>query len=96
MTAMGRFWPERVESGHGQRRMTRPHNRPDTWPHQPAERSTRNPLPAGEHAVAIDGIPSFHKDPFDRMLIAQSIVEGITLLTTDKIVAQYGGTIQKV
>lgn len=42
-----------------------------------------------EHAVAVDGLPPIHKDPFDRILIAQSIVEGITLLTVDDLVAQY-------
>jgi PIN domain nuclease of toxin-antitoxin system len=35
----------------------------------------------GEHAVAIDALPPIHKDPFDRLLIAQATVEGITLLT---------------
>src|SRR5664280_1257282 len=35
----------------------------------------------GEHAVAIDALPHLHKDPFDRILIAQAMVEGITLLT---------------
>jgi PIN domain nuclease of toxin-antitoxin system len=42
-----------------------------------------------EHAVAVDGLPPIHKDPFDRILIAQSIVEGIMLLTVDGRVAQY-------
>ena len=36
-----------------------------------------------EHAVAIEGLPPIHKDPFDRMLVAQATVEGITLLTAD-------------
>jgi PIN domain nuclease of toxin-antitoxin system len=49
-----------------------------------------------EHAVAIDALPSFHKDPFDRLLIAQATVEGITLLTVDKIVARYPGPITKI
>jgi PIN domain nuclease of toxin-antitoxin system len=51
---------------------------------------------ASEHAVAIGGLPDIHKDPFDRLLIAQSMVEGITLLTTDAIVAQYPGPVRKV
>ena len=51
---------------------------------------------ASEHAVAIDALPPIHKDPFDRMLIAQSTVEGITLLTVDAIVGQYPGPIRKV
>ncbi len=49
-----------------------------------------------EHAVALDSLPSIHKDPFDRILIAQSMVEGITLLTTDPLVAQYPAPIRKV
>ena len=50
----------------------------------------------GEHAVAIDGLPSLHRDPFDRMLIAQSLVEGITLLTADARLSQYPGPVRKV
>lgn len=49
-----------------------------------------------EHAVAIDGLPAIHKDPFDRILVAQSIVEGMALLTADPLVAQYPGPIRKV
>jgi len=49
-----------------------------------------------EHAVAIDVLPSIHKDPFDRILVAQSMVEGIVLLTADPLVAQYLGSIRKV
>jgi PIN domain nuclease of toxin-antitoxin system len=51
---------------------------------------------ASEHAVAIDLLPSLHKDPFDRILVAQAITEGITLLTTDPLVAQYPGPVQLV
>ena len=47
-----------------------------------------------EHAVAIDALPPIHKDPFDRILVAQAMVEGITLLTTDSLVAQYPGTVK--
>jgi PIN domain nuclease of toxin-antitoxin system len=49
-----------------------------------------------EHAVAIDSLPPFHKDPFDRILIAQAVVEGITLLTVDPVVARYKQPVQKV
>lgn len=51
---------------------------------------------SGEHAVAVDSLPTIHKDPFDRILVAQSIVEGITLLTADDLVAQYPGPIRRV
>ncbi len=49
-----------------------------------------------EHAVNVDALPSIHKDPFDRMLLAQAQVEGITLLTTDAQVARYRGPVRKV
>lgn len=48
------------------------------------------------HAVAVEALPPLHKDPFDRLLIAQALVEGIMLLTADERVAQYPGPIQKV
>jgi PIN domain nuclease of toxin-antitoxin system len=51
---------------------------------------------ASEHAVAIDLLPRLHKDPFDRLLVAQATTEGITLLTTDPLVAQYPGPVQLV
>lgn len=51
---------------------------------------------ASEHAVGIDGLPGIHKDPFDRILVAQATVEGITLLTCDSFVAQYPGPIRQV
>jgi PIN domain nuclease of toxin-antitoxin system len=50
----------------------------------------------GEHAVAIGGLLPLHKDPFDRILIAQSGVEGITLLTADPLVAQYPAPVRRV
>jgi PIN domain nuclease of toxin-antitoxin system len=51
---------------------------------------------SSEHAVAIDGLPPIHKDPFDRLLVAQSMVEGIALLTSDPRVAQYPAPVRKV
>jgi len=52
----------------------------------------------GRHAVAvaIAGLEPIHKDPFDRMLVAQSLVEGILLLTSDPIVGRYTGPIRVV
>lgn len=42
-----------------------------------------------EHVLAVDTLPTLHKDPFDRLLIAQAKVEGITLLSNDATVMQY-------
>jgi PIN domain nuclease of toxin-antitoxin system len=41
------------------------------------------------HTAAVANLPSHHKDPFDRLLVAQATVEGITLLTNDETVAAY-------
>jgi PIN domain nuclease of toxin-antitoxin system len=49
-----------------------------------------------QHAVATVGLPPLHKDPFDRILVAQAMIEGITLLTTDRLVAQYPGPVRRV
>lgn len=51
---------------------------------------------AGEHAVAVANLPHLRKDPFDRLLVAQAQVEGITLLTSDPFVADYPGPIRRV
>jgi PIN domain nuclease of toxin-antitoxin system len=48
------------------------------------------------HAVAVESSPPLHHDPFDRILIAQAITEGITLLTADTRVSQYPGPILKI
>jgi len=51
-------------------------------------------LPAtGEHALAVMHLPPIHRDPFDRLLIAQAKVEGLTLLTADKALARYGNPV---
>ena len=48
----------------------------------------------GAHAVAVDLLPPIHRDPFDRLLVAQARVEGITLLTVDEWVGRYPGPIR--
>ncbi len=50
----------------------------------------------GEHALAVAELPAIHKDPFDRLLVAQALVEGIILLTADDLVAQYTGPVRLV
>lgn len=53
------------------------------------------PIMSG-HVVAVEDLPAIHKDPFDRLLVAQATVEGITLLTLDLVVARYPGPIRKL
>ena len=50
----------------------------------------------GGHAVGIDVLPPLHKDPFDRLLLSQALVEGVTLLTRDEELARYAGPVRKV
>jgi PIN domain nuclease of toxin-antitoxin system len=49
-----------------------------------------------DHVVATESLPLIHTDPFDRILVAQATVEGITLLTIDSLVSQYPGPIRTV
>ena len=49
-----------------------------------------------EHAVTVDGLPPIHKDPFDRLLVAQAMVEGMALVTADPLVTQYPGPVRRV
>lgn len=51
---------------------------------------------AAPHALAVEELPPIHKDPFDRMLIAQARAEGMTLLTSDAVVAKYPGDVRRV
>jgi PIN domain nuclease of toxin-antitoxin system len=76
--------------------------RPD-FPHDPREMRRRlidngyeELTIKSQHVVLVDSIPLIHKDPFDRILIAQALVEGITLLTADPVIAKYPGPIRKV
>jgi PIN domain nuclease of toxin-antitoxin system len=49
-----------------------------------------------QHAVSIDDLPPLHGDPFDRLLLAQAVVEGITLITSDAQLARYPGPLRHV
>jgi PIN domain nuclease of toxin-antitoxin system len=66
-------------------------------PERPAEFVTRamrimslRPLDITHfHALAVDELPEHHRDPFDRLLIAQALSEQMTLLTTDRLLQKY-------
>ena len=47
------------------------------------------------HAAQLAVLPLIHRDPFDRMLVAQSMVEGVTLVTRDPALQQYGVAVIK-
>lgn len=51
---------------------------------------------SSQHALAIAHLPDIHKDPFDRILVAQAEFEGFLLLTADDVVCQYSGPIRRM
>ncbi len=46
-----------------------------------------------EHVFAVETLPLIHKDPFDRLLLAQARSEGMLLLTVDQALSRYGGSV---
>ena len=49
-----------------------------------------------EHAVHVERLPPIHKDPFDRLLVAQAMLEPLTLITSDKIIPRYSVAVMRV
>jgi len=49
---------------------------------------------AASHVFALDSLPNHHKDPFDRLIIAQAISEGMTLVTADPQIRQYSAPVE--
>ena len=45
------------------------------------------------HATAVESLPAHHQDPFDRILVAQALIEPMRLITHDAVVARYSDTI---
>ena len=50
----------------------------------------------GLHAAHVATLPLVHRDPFDRLLVAQAMMEGLTLMTADEQIARYPGPIFKI
>jgi len=77
-------------------------NRPDFQPdphllhRELLARGFRELKLSSDHAMAIETLPPIHRDLFDRILIAQAVTEGMTLLTADSDIAKYPGPIRKV
>lgn len=49
-----------------------------------------------DHAIEAGILPLLHRDPFDRMLVAQARVEGLTLMTADAVLARYGNPVRLI
>jgi len=51
---------------------------------------------SGAHALRVADLPDHHRDPFDRIIVAQSLVEGLPLLTADRELRAYGAELMPV
>lgn len=69
---------------------------PDTLRDRLVEVGLRELPIESAHAAAVRHLPLLHSDPFDRLLLAQAQVEGLTLLTADRTLARYPGPIRLV
>lgn len=64
---------------------------------QTAARSGYLELPVlGVHTEALGHLPPIHKDPFDRLLVAQAMTEPMRLLTSDRVLAEYGAHVELI
>ena len=81
-------WELAIKAGLGKVRLGRPLSQFVT---EAIARQSLTPLPIHHaHAAAVEGLPPLHRDPFDRLLVAQATVEGVPLLTADPQLTAYG------
>ena len=68
-----------------------------TWTRRVTRELVLDHLPVtAEHAAAVEHLPDVHRDPFDRLLVAQAIAEGAVLLTADERLVAYGDVVRLV
>ena len=80
-------WEIAIKYGLGRLPLPQP---PDRFVRDMREAHGIAPLPIDEEsALHVSRLPALHRDPFDRMLVSQAIVHGLTILTPDALVTQY-------
>jgi PIN domain nuclease of toxin-antitoxin system len=68
-----------------------------TWTRRVTTELVLEHLPVtAEHAAAVEHLPDVHRDPFDRLLVAQALAEGAVLLTADERLVAYGDVVRLV
>jgi PIN domain nuclease of toxin-antitoxin system len=68
-----------------------------TWTRRVTDELALDHLPVvPEHAAAVEHLPDVHRDPFDRLLVAQAVAEGAVLLTADDRLTGYGDAVRLV
>jgi PIN domain nuclease of toxin-antitoxin system len=84
-------WEIAIKYARGRLELPEP---PDLYVSQRLALHRFTPLPIQmSHALQVHGLPDIHQDPFDRLLVAQSQMEGLPLLTVDEHIKQYGVTV---
>ncbi len=82
------LWEIAIKAGMGKLRLPGP---PAEWLPEAMDRTGIETLPIeGAHALAAAALPPHHRDPFDRMIAAQALAEGLTVVTRDPRFAPYG------
>jgi PIN domain nuclease of toxin-antitoxin system len=80
-------WEIAIKYGNGKLNLP---DAPEIYVRDRMKRANFKPLViTQEHTLAVTNLPQIHKDPFDRLLVAQANAENLTLLSADKIFAQY-------
>ena len=80
-------WEIAIKSAAGKLKLPEP---PVSYvPRRMADQGLRPLAISHPHALAVNGLPVHHRDPFDRLLIAQANLEGMTIITADRIFEQY-------
>jgi PIN domain nuclease of toxin-antitoxin system len=68
-----------------------------TWTRRVTSELALDHLPVtAEHTAAVEHLPDVHRDPFDRLLVAQAVAEGAVLLTSDDRLTEYGDAVRLV
>ena len=68
-----------------------------TWTRRVTSELVLDHLPVtADHAAAVEHLPDVHRDPFDRLLVAQAVAEGAVLLTSDHRLTAYGDAVRLV
>lgn len=68
-----------------------------TWMRRATSELVLDHLPVtADHAAAVEHLPDVHRDPFDRLLVAQAVAEGAVLLTSDHRLTAYGDAVRLV
>ena len=80
-------WEVAIKVGSGKLQLPEP---PDLYiPRRMASQGLRTLAVSHQHALTVFALPGHHRDPFDRLLIAQAQVENMTLITADRMVERY-------